>query len=369
MSLRKVNAIHQMLPSFLSRDAIGNQAFRMREILRKWGIDSQIYAQDRDPQWADSGIDYRRYRGDQNNLLILHHALGSDVSDFAAQLPDQLVFYYHNITPSEYLRGYNPSMADMADRGRKQLELYKNRPFALAGSEYNRMELLSAGFNDVGTMPYFIYVDELLEAAESDAGRRIADRYRDGWVNILFVGRIVPNKKQDDLIRAFGYYHKLVNPKSRLIMVGSEVCAPGYRWELETTAELLGLGRHVHMPGSVELQELGGYYRAASVFLCMSEHEGFCVPLLEAMAFDIPVLAFKATGVPDALGDSGVLLTRKNCDVVGEMLGLLVSDQRLRTQIVAGQRRRLESYTHIDIAAQFRQCIQHILAEPEEKTG
>jgi len=122
--VRKIKSVHQMLPSFVSKDAIGNQAFRMRELLREWGFCSQIYAEHRDMQWADPGVDFRRYHGDPDNVLILHHALGSDVSDFARQLPDQLVFYYHNITPAEYLRGYNKPLADLADRGRRQLAFF-----------------------------------------------------------------------------------------------------------------------------------------------------------------------------------------------------------------------------------------------------
>jgi len=335
----------------------------MRELLREWGFCSQIYAEHRDMQWADPGVDFRRYHGDPDNVLILHHALGSDVSDFARQLPDQLVFYYHNITPAEYLRGYNKPLADLADRGRRQLAFFAQCPFALAASEYNKEEMLSVGFQDVELMPYFIYVDELLKSAGSVAGNRIAEQYRDGWSNILFVGRIVPNKKQDDLIRAFNYYHRLVNPRSRLILVGSDSCAPGYQWELERIAESFGIDSHVYMPGPVGLQEgLGGYYAVASLFLCMSEHEGFCVPLLEAMAFDVPVLAFKATGVPYALRDAGVLFTNKRYDVIGEVIDLLHNNLHLREQIVAGQRRRLESFDTTRLVDQFYRCMQHILA-------
>jgi glycosyltransferase involved in cell wall biosynthesis len=351
--------IHQIMPSFLHGDAIGNQARRIRELLRQWGFRSQIYAQSRDRRLSDRGVDYAHYRGSPDNILIFHYSIGSPLTEFVRQLPDQVILYYHNVTPPEFLRNYNPEFAALLERGRRELALFKDAPFTWAASEYNRQEMLDLGFRQVEVMPCFLCFDEVLASAESPAGREVVAEYGDGWVNLLFVGRLVPNKRQEDLIHAFNYYHRLVNPRSRLFLIGSDSNAPGYRLELETLVETLDLA-HVHITGWLS-EGLGGYYRAATVFVCLSEHEGFCIPLLEAMAFDRPVLAFNATGVPYTLGEAGMLVNRKRYDVIGELIDLLARDERLRQQVVARQRQRLAEFAPAIVAECLRRNVERIV--------
>ncbi|MEP7200493.1 MAG: glycosyltransferase family 4 protein [Chloroflexota bacterium] len=339
--MSRPKAIHQIMPGFLYGDAVGNQAFRIRALLRQWGYQSQVYAQFRDSRLADPGLDYTRYAGRRDTIVIFHYSIGSPVTAFVRSLPDRIVPYYHNVTPPEFVQRYNADLTALLAQGQRELVLFEAAPFALAASEYNRQEMLRLGFQHVAVLPYFLYFDELLASMESAAGRAVVQRYGDGWVNILFVGRIVANKRQDDLIRAFHYYHRLINPQSRLLLVGSDSNAPGYRLELDVLTDVLGLA-HVHLVGPVGLREgLGGYYRAASVYLSLSEHEGFGVPLLEAMRFDVPVLAFNATGVPYALGDAGVLFNRKRYDAIGETIDMVTRDDVIRRQLLVGQQQRL----------------------------
>lgn len=357
-----VRAIHQMMPGFAYADAIGNQAFRMRELLRKWGFKSQVYAQYRDKRLADPGLDYADYRPDSDAVLVYHHSIGSPVAEFVRNLPGRVIMYYHNITPANFLRGLNPELADLLEQGRCELEWFRGAPLALAASEYNRQELLALGIQQVHVLPYFVYLDELLTSASSSVGREIAARYADGWANLLFVGRVSPHKCQADLVHAYNYYHKLVNPRSRLILVGSDATAPGYRVEVEALCYTLGL-EHVHFVGPVALTEgLGGYYKAASAFVCLSEHEGFCVPIVEAMAFDVPVLAYKATGVPYAMDGSGILVSQKRYDVIGELIDLVVRDPNLRQGIVMRQRERLNELMPNQVASQLKTVIEHLVS-------
>jgi len=351
--------IHQILPSFSYGDAVGNQAFHIRKLLRQWGFKSQIYAQFRDQRLSDRGKDYIHYHSNPDNLLIYHYASGSPLTEFVRQLPDTVIPYYHNVTPPGFMRHYNPEFAAWLEQGRRELLLFRDSAFAWADSEYNRQEMLTLGFDKVTVMPLFLSFDEMLASAGSPAGREIVARYDDGWVNLLFVGRLAPNKRQDDLIRAFNYYHQLVNPHSRLILVGSDLSVPGYRMELEIMTEALGI-EHVHIPGMVGLGALGGYYQAATVFLCLSEHEGFGVPLLEAMAFDVPVLAFNATGVPYAMGGAGILVNRKRYDVIGELIDLLARDENLRQRVTARQRQRLADFAPAATAECLRRHVDHI---------
>ncbi len=356
-------AIHQIMPGFLYGDALGNQAAYIRALLREWGYKSQVYAQFRDNRIADPGLDYIRCAGRPQDILIYHYSIGSPLTDFVRQWPGKLVIYYHNITPAHFFQDYNPEMAKLLAQGRRELKQFKNAPLALAASKYNQQELLELGYRHVEVVPYFIYFDELLKSADSPAGREIVERYAgDGWVNILFVGRIVPNKRQDDLIRAFDYYHHQVNARSRLLLVGSDANAPGYRVELEMIASVLGLDE-VHLTGPVGLKEgLGGYFRAADVFLCLSEHEGFCVPLLEAMRFDVPVIAYRATGVPYTMGNAGILIAQKRYDVIGELIDLLVSDPHLRHQVITQQRRRLNDFAPEITAKILQTQIKNMIA-------
>lgn len=347
--------VHQILPELLYGDAIGNQALKLRSLLRARGYESEIYAQHRDRRLSQQSLDIRNYRGNADNLLIYHYSLASSVTQFVRQLPDRLVVYYHNVTPSAYLTGYNPYLAAQLRRGREELVELHDAPYALAASPYNREEMVALGYNDVDILPYFVYFDELQASAKSPAGREIVKRYgSDGWVNLLFVGRIVLNKRQDDVIRAFNYYHRLINARSRLFLVGSDANAPGYRMELEILVMALGLQDVVHFTGPVGLREgLGGYFDVASAFLCMSEHEGFCVPLLEAMVFDKPVIAYRAAGVPYTLGQAGLMVTEKRHDVVGELLDLVLRDPVLHDRVVRRQKARLADFSSDYIVGRF----------------
>jgi glycosyltransferase involved in cell wall biosynthesis len=357
----KTATIHQIMPGFLYGDALGNQAQQIRKTLRGWGYRSQVYAQFRDRRLEDPGRDYRRYPGSSDDVVIFHYSIGSPLTQSVRQLSGRVVPYYHNVTPARFLRGYNEPLADLLDQGRRELTLFRDAPFALAASEYNRQEMLELGFREVEVLPYFITFDVLRESADSTAGQQMAQRYDDGATNLLFVGRLVPNKCQDDLIRSLCAYHHLLDPNSRLLLVGSEANAPGYRLELEAMAAALDLAERVHILGGVGPREgLGGLYQIADLFLCLSEHEGFCIPLLEAMAFDLPVLAYRSTGVPYAMGGAGVLINAKRYDAIAELMDLLVRDQSLRQSVIAGQRRRLHELAPEQVREKLSACIERI---------
>jgi glycosyltransferase involved in cell wall biosynthesis len=357
-------AVHQIMPAFHYGDALGNQAMRIRELLRSWGYSSQVYADTLDRRLEDPGRHFTHYSGHADDVVLLHLAIGSRVTAYARNLPGRVIPYYHNVTPPEFLHGYDDNLASFLESGRRELALFKDAPFALAASDYNREEMLELSFRHVEVLPYFITFDALEASAESPAGRSISRRYDDGRVNILFVGRLAPNKRQEDLIRAFNAYHDLINPGSRLLLVGSDSIAPGYRPELEVLADILGVAEDVHMPGPVGPREgLGGYYRAADLFLCMSEHEGFCIPLVEAMAFDVPVVAYRSTGVPCAMGGAGVMVNAKRYDLIAELIDMLVRDQGLREKVTTGQRHRLDELTPVRFSQELRACIKKITGQ------
>jgi len=357
----KRGVIHQIMPAFLYADALGNQADRIRAQLRQWGYESQIYTQIRDRRWDDPGLDFEQYHSRPDQTAIFHYSIGSTLTARVLNLTERVVLYYHNVTPPEFLRGHNPELARLLDQGQRELELFKATPYTLAASEFNRQEMLARGFARVEVLPYFVTFDALRVSAESPIGQEVVARYASNRVNVLFVGRLAPNKRQDDLIHVLNYYQRLIDPSARLLLVGGEANAPGYRLELQTLIDVLGV-RYVELAGSIGPREgLGGYYRAATAFVCLSEHEGFCVPLLEAMAFDVPVIAFKSTGVPYALGEAGLQLDEKRYDVVSEAIELVHTDRVLRERLINNQRQRLSDFSSDQVAAQLQKCLQNML--------
>jgi len=339
-----IKAIHQIAPVFAYGDAIGNQMFQIRERLRRWGIPSQVYAGGRDARLEDPGVDFRTYPGDPDQVLVYHYSTQSSLTEFVQRLPDQTVLYYHNVTPPDFYAPYDAEFAEKLRRGREEVARFKDHPVAWAGSPFNRRELLALGFSHVEVVPYFLNFENLLQAGETSEAQRIVERYGDDdWVNWLFVGRLAPNKRQDDIIWAFAYYHRAINPRSRLFLVGSDGGLPAYRFELEVLAART-VPEHIHLPGAVSFEALAGYYRAASVFVSMSEHEGFGIPLIEAMNFDLPVVAFKAAAVPDTMGKAGVLVNAKRYAIIAEMVAALTRDQHLRRRIIQKQRERVEQF-------------------------
>ncbi|MFP4394876.1 MAG: glycosyltransferase family 4 protein [Anaerolineales bacterium] len=364
--MNAIKAIHQIAPVFAYGDAIGNQMFQIRERLRRWGIPSQVYAGGRDARLEDPGVDFRTYPGDPAQVLIYHYSTQSSLTEFVRRLPDQTVLYYHNVTPPDFYAPYDAEFAEKLRRGREEVARFKDDPVAWAGSPFNRRDLLALGFSRVDVVPYFLNFENLLQAGETSEAQRIVARYTSGddaWVNWLFVGRLAPNKRQDDIIRAFSYYHRVINPRSRLFLVGSDGGLPAYRFELEVLAART-VPDHIYLPGAVSFEALAGYYRAASVFVSMSEHEGFGIPLIEAMNFDLPVVAFKAAAVPDTMGEAGVLVSAKRHAIIAEMVDRLMRDEVLRRKIIQKQRERVEQFAPQVAEMALRKAVQDLKSQP-----
>jgi glycosyltransferase involved in cell wall biosynthesis len=354
-----IRAAHQFLPGFVYGDAIGNHALELRAILRALGFASNIYAEYIDPRLRHEAQPYQQYRGQADHLALLHFSIGSPLNDFVRQLPNRQAVYYHNITPAHFFRVINPAFAQQLALGREQLPLFRAVPWALAASSYNASELQTLGFQNVQVIPYILNIERLRASAFSEAGEAWMRRYHDGATNLVFIGRLVPNKQQLDLLRLFGYFHRLVEPHSRLLFVGSAANAESYLRELQAAAWRGQIHNAVEFCGPVGLQEgLGAFYRLASAFVCLSEHEGFCVPLVEAMHFSVPVMAYLASGVPGTLGAAGLQIKQKNYAVMAETLGHLLRQPTLRNQIVNGQTRRLAAFERPQLEAQFREWIQ-----------
>jgi glycosyltransferase involved in cell wall biosynthesis len=271
-----------------------------------------------------------------------------------------MALVYHNITPPEYFIGVHRTLARQCFRGRRELQLYAGRcDLALGDSEFNRQDLEALGFPRTAVLPVVPDFSHL-DLAPDDF---VARQFDDAWTNILFVGRVIANKKIEDLIRFFHAYQTLFNPRSRLLIVGAHGGFERYLAALHQLVAALDAS-NVEFLGQVSDEELVAYYEIADLFLCASEHEGFCVPLVEAFYKQVPVLAYASTAVPATLDGAGVLYEDKDPRHVAALMDVVLSNCRLQDQIVAAQLAAVDRLQAKDFAGTLLGFVDRILASP-----
>ena len=351
-----------MLATLGYGDAIGHEVLGIQQALRLAGYDSQIFVESADRRLEPLTRDYRELvdASHPDNLLLHHFSIGSKASRTAYALPDRMALIYHNITPPEYFVGVHRTLARQCFRGRRELRAYVDRcDLALGDSEFNRQDLEALGFPRTAVLPVvpdFAHLDRV-------PNRFVADQFDDEWTNILFVGRVIANKKIEDLIRMFHAYHVNFNPRSRLLIVGVFSLFERYLAALnELTAELKL--SNVHFTGHVSDEELVAFYEIADLFLCASEHEGFCVPLVEAFYKQVPVLAYAATAVPHTMDGAGVLFDDKDPRHVAALMDAILSDPGLQDAIVEGQTAAVGRLQAKDFRGTLLRFVERILASP-----
>jgi glycosyltransferase involved in cell wall biosynthesis len=353
-------AVHQVLATLGYGDAIGHEVLGIQRVLREAGFASEIFVETADRRLEHLTVDYRELieASRPDNLLIHHFSIGSRASRLAYALPDKMMLVYHNITPPEYFIGVHPLLVQLCFMGRRELLAYRRRvTLALGDSEFNRHELAGLGFADTAVLPVVPSLGHL--AGPPD--RVVVQGFDDDWTNVLFVGRIIPNKRIEDVIRIFHAYKTRHNPRARLLLVGSY---GGFEAYLSMLHELLARLRtpDVHFLGHVSNEELTALYDIADVFLCASEHEGFCVPLVEAFSKGVPVLAYAATAVPATMDGAGVLFDTKDPWYVGSLLHAVLDDPLLTQAIVAAQDAALARLYARDFDGTLRRVVAQALA-------
>ena len=336
--------VNQWVPAAHTGDAIGDSARRVRALLRELGHQSDLYAMTIDDDLRGDVIPWTDAGATGGDLTIFHFALVSPMTSAFARLTSGRVLQYHNVTPAHFFAGYDAAIFRLAMLGREDLKsLVGHTDLAFGDSEYNRQELESLGFTNTGVFPIAVDTGRITGAPRRPALETVLAE--EGWRNFLFVGRIVPNKKIEDHIKLAEHYKRYVDEQYRFIFVGKTDATPTYFAAIQELLERYRMpaGRFI-FTGPVPDDDLAAYYRMASAYISLSEHEGFCVPLLEAMAADVPVMAYAAAAVPDTLGGAGVQFAPKDLEHAAELLGELAYNDTLRAQIIAGQRRRLADF-------------------------
>lgn len=343
-----MTAVHQFLPSFAARDAIGAHVLHLRALLRGAGFESDIYAAEIKKEMREQAKPYGEYRRDSkgqgsNDWLLYHASTGSPMADFLMALDNRLIVYYHNITDARFFDRWAPDAAASVRSARMELRrLGPVTTLGIANSKFSEAELVEAGFSRTAVVPVMVDLADYDIPPPARALSRLnkADGAGAHW---LFVGRIAPNKCQHDVVAAFAVYRRLFDSEARLTLVGGRTSHAYWR-ALETQVAELGLAGAVEMADTISFPTLLAHYRAASVFVCLSEHEGFCVPLLEAMAFGVPLVAFDSSAVGETVGDAGLLLPDKDPLLVAATVRRVLSDAPLRDSLRAAGEARVKEF-------------------------
>jgi len=354
--------VHQILATLGYGDAIGNEVLGITRALRAAGYTSDIIVETADPRLEHLTVDYRDAVGDvgPDDLLVHHFSLGSRASRTAFALPCRMMLVYHNITPPEYFLGVHDQLVRQCYHGRRELLPYRSRcDLALGDSEFNRRELEALGFPRTAVLPVVPDFTHLDVAADV----RITDAFDDEWTNILFVGRLIPNKRPDNLIRFVHAYQTLYNRRTRLILAGSYGGFDTYLAQLHTLIADLGV-EAVHVLGQVSNEELTALYDVADLFLCASEHEGFCVPLMEAFHKRVPVMAFAATAVPATMDGGGVLYESTDPRHVAALIHATLDAASQSDAILEGQDAALARLLARDFPKLVRDFVEEALSSP-----
>lgn len=363
-------AVHILLPTFEPRDAVGNDAFGMYRLLMHAGYPVKIFAESvhRDyssftqPAASPANGLFR----DRDAVMIYHHATDWPLGEkILKETQNKRVIKYHNVTPPEFFSGYAENYYHSCQSGVAATERLArvDNTWIWGDSQFNAGEFIAQGVSPsrCRVVAPLHQVEQLLEAPLDPV---TAGKYRDIPVRILFVGAFRPNKGHTRAVDVFAAYRRLTHKNARLLFVGSKVDAlNGYVQEVHHHAELMGVYERVDFAHGVNAAQLRAYYSTSSVFLCVSEHEGFCVPLIESMAFRLPIVAQAKTAIGETGGECGIFFDFFEPAHYARAIDELVENPMLTQDLAERGRQRYEThFTNERIADKLLKLINEVAA-------
>lgn len=350
MSRRPV--VHQFTAVLAGRDAVGRHTVAVDRLLREMGCCITTFAAH---TRRDAGLRARHFREHEHypapDLILYQMSTGSPVADYLLTRSEPLIIDYHNITPAAVFEPWERHVGAELDRARRQLaQMARRARAAIADSHYNAAELHSLGLRNVSVVP-------VIREMPSPVHNRAPES--PGTPTMLFVGRVAPNKRHEDLIGALALLQERWSA-ARLVLVG-ETSSVAYESALRELVARLGLRESVQFTGSVSQGVLDSHYASASVYVSASTHEGFCVPLIEAMSARLPVVARAAAAVPETVGDAAVLVDSDGPLGLSEAVGRVLSDGRLRRALVERGRHRSEVFDPETVSRQMRSALEPLI--------
>ena len=350
--------IHQFATSLTYGDAISDEMLEIRSVLREKGHRSEIFTRFVDPKMSSLSRDYREYKkfSSTGNVVIFHFSIGSPVSKLVLRIPDKKIMIYHNITPHEFFVDSHRILARECYKGRLEIKLFVGKTdLALGDSEFNRRELEASGYSRTGVLPILMNFSKF-NVAGQPITRKIFDN---GKKTLLFIGRVIPNKKFEDCIKVFHFYQKYFNPDSQLILAGDYRGMERYHAGLRALIDELRTD-DIHLTGHLPFEDLLATYEVADLYLSMSEHEGFGVPLLEAFQRKIPVVAYDAAAVGETMNGGGILIKKKNFFQTAAVIDAVLRDENLRRTVIASQFKALEKYRRENVSRVLMNHIERV---------
>lgn len=351
--------IDQLLAGFADGDAISNEALQIRDILRNNGIDSDIYSDQTytSPSMRHECMDIKAYK--PGDMCIHHYSIGSPVVDTFSSVNSRKVLIYHNITPAEYFRVYDTRVTEQLESARRNLAIISAKADVVwADSEFNAGEIRSLGINNIKVFP-LLFSSKGLDIPDDP---EVVTRLSGPLTTFLTVGRIAPNKRLEVLIKAFHYYVKKINPFSRLVIVGSGRSCPRYYDLLQMMVSDLDVA-NVCFDGFAAPKSLPTYYRKSDVFISVSDHEGYCLPLVEAMYHGTLVLAHRVGGIPEAMGEAGVLYQDLEPVHLAVLMDILTTRAEVRQDVLSSQSIRINTVKNRDVTGELMNLIHAALGK------
>ncbi|WP_041279882.1 glycosyltransferase [Desulfobacula toluolica] len=342
-------AIHQFHSGSAYGDAVTNSMFLIRRLLLKFGFDSKIYVERIAPELKKELFSYKKLKLKKSDIILIHHSMGHDLGKWVMGLAGRKILVYHNITPAHFFSD-NYRFKHYATLGRKQLKLFLPlMESIICVSKFNADELRGFGYKDVKEIPLLVDIDRIQARKWDDS--IVAESA--GIYTVLFVGRIAPNKCQEDLVIIARYLKTMLSRPFQLILVGGYSKIDAYYRKLSARIKAAGVEDCVRFTGKISDAKLYAWYRTADLFLSMSEHEGFGVPLIEAMAFDVPVVAYKCSNIPYTMGGAGVLITQKDHFSIAAFIKILSSDRPMKRALIRQQKKQVAKFTNQQLSKQL----------------
>lgn len=358
------SAVYQIVPVFNDGDAVCDFSLLLKKQFDRLNVKNYIYSYQNNSQnnFIKPMSDFKYPAS--NDIMILHMAAENEMAEYMGFFGCKRVLVFQNVTPPEFFADYNEFALNSVKNGIAQVKaLADSVDYSLTVSEFNKETMVKYGFkpDTISVVP--IPFDESRYACDADS--EFSRRFSDGKTNILFVGRVAPNKRHEDIIDSFIAYHNGCNRNSRLILAGR--FGENDRYYLMLKEKLADFDGEVVFTGYITQEQLVSLYRAADVFLCLSEHEGFCVPIIEAMYFDVPIIAYRSTAVTATLGEKCFLIDSKQPDNVSRCIDLLVKDESERKQVIGNQRIQFENYSMSNFEDSVSAWIKKIEQEGNRK--
>jgi len=334
--------IEQFLPAFHYGDATSNSAVTLHEFFISKGIESRLITLTSDKRVLDKVILYKDYKEDQDSVKILHFAIPSPLTDFFLKAKGKKILIYHNITPSKFFVDYSEFLVKFTKDGREHLKRLSNVfDLSVGVSEFNARELREINFKNVVVSPLPVN----LKNYDTPYNKGYYNLIKDDRKNILCVGRVAPNKALEDAVKALFFYKKYISPSVRLIIAGNTESVPKYFFAVRDLASRFYLtSEDILFTGHIEFDEFISVYKLADLFLSVSEHEGFCLPILESFYLGTPVVAYDAAAISETLGEGGILFKNKSPDKLAALMDYVINSEKVSEKLIKSGYEMIDKY-------------------------